>query len=170
MKIHFKKQLNDDLYYEFIEDSKIPDLEKITCVFSLVLFWDKVFLTKNHRWWELPWWHIENSENLEQALRREIREEVCTDIDTYKIFWYKKYYSKKKILKRDWWYYPFPNSYILFYISKSNWKIHDLLDYDETLDFWLFSIKDALEKVSLDEGRRKLEILYNSNILKNDKK
>jgi len=152
MKKHFKSTYSE-YSWEFFQDEKIPDSDLITCVFAVVKYNWKFFLTKNHRWWELPWWHIEKWENLKECLDREMMEEIWVKVDNEKFFWYKKITNFEKTKNRDWWYYPFPNSYIVFYVCDAvctNSKIF----CPDTLDYWLFSYDEVLKKA--DEDNRKI--------------
>lgn len=162
MKKHFREDF-ENAFYEFYEseegDDAIPQ-ELITCVFAFVRFEWKVYLTKNFRGWELPWWHVEKWENLDEALVRELKEEVWTTAKTKKLFWYKKYTNHKKLPNRDWWFYPFPYSYILFYICE--WTGDDAkIECPDTLDYWLFSYEEALEKIG-SRGTKKLFTIMKS--------
>jgi len=151
MKSHFKSTYSD-YAWEFIQDKNIPDLELITCVFALVKYKWKFFLTKNHRWWELPWWHIEKWENLKECLDREMMEEIWVKIENEKFFWYKKITNFEKVKNRDWWFYPFPNSYIIFYICDATCTNSKIFCPD-TLDYWLFDYDEVLEMVDEDNKR-----------------
>ena len=118
----------------------------------------KIYLTKNHRGWELPWGHIEKSENFDEALDREMAEEIWTKIKTKKLFGYKKYKNYEKVKNRDWGFYPFPYSYILFYIWKATWENYKI-DCPDILDYGLFTIEEALKKVESEWTRKIIEIM-----------
>lgn len=144
--------------FEFFQDEKIPDLNLVTCVFAFVKSEWKIFLTKNHRWWELPWWHIEEWENLEEALQREMREEIWVSVKNQKFFWYKKNTNFEKTKNRNWWFYPFSNSYILFYVcdlDEENLKI----ECKDTLEYWKFSYDECLELVD-EDNKKIIKIIY----------
>ncbi len=160
MKQYFREDF-ENAFYWFCEHEKWdPDIshDLITCVFALVTYWDKLYLTKNHRGWELPWWHVETWENLEQALERELKEEVWTTIHSSSLFGYKKYTNYKKLPNREWWFYPFPHSYILFYIAEWTWEDHKI-ECPDTLDYGLFSYEEALEKIDSPKTRELVEII-----------
>lgn len=161
MKTHFKEEYSN-AYYEFIETDEIPKKDLVTCVFAFVSYKWKVYLTKNHRGWELPWGHIETGENFDEALTREMSEEIWTTIKNKIFFGYKKYYNSEKIENRDWWFYPFPNSYIIFYIAEWTWE-DKKIECPDTLDYWLFTIEEALEKVNSRWTKKILEVI-NSRI------
>lgn len=140
--------------FEFFIDNKIPSYNLITCVFWIIFSKEnKVWLTKNHRWWELPWWHIEPGEDLENALNRELKEELWIDTYNYTLIWYKKITNFKKIKNRYGWYYPFPNSYILFYIWYSNSdKIYSFCK--DTIDSKLCSFEEAFEIIDSENDKK----------------
>jgi len=161
-KLHFKEEFNDS-YYEFIETQELPEKDLLTCIFAYVYLKWKVYLTKNHRGWELPGGHIEKWENFDEALDRELSEEIWTTIKSKKLFGYKKYFNSEKIANRDWGFYPFPNSYILFYIAESTWEDKKIHCHD-TIDYWLFNIEEALEKIDSKWTRKILEIMKHQNI------
>lgn len=144
--------------FEFIQDKNIPDLDLVTCVFAFVKSEWKIFLTKNHRWWELPWWHIEKWESLENALQREMKEEIWATVKNIKFFWYKKIINFEKIKNREWWFYPFPNSYILFYVCDLDEK-NVKIDCEDTLDYWEFDLEKALDLVD-EDNKKIIEIIY----------
>jgi len=110
----------------------------------------------------LPWGHIETGENFDEALTREMSEEIWTTVKNKKFFGYKKYYNSEKISNRDWWFYPFPNSYIIFYIAEWTWD-DEKIECPDTLDYWLFTVEEALEKVESRWTKKILEVI-NSRI------
>ena len=158
MKNHFTEK-HKHFEYDFIEHSEFLENEKLaTCVFSMLTFEWKIYLTKNHRGWELPWGHIEKGENFDEALAREMAEEIWTKIKNKKLFGYKKYKNYEKVKNRDWSFYPFPYSYILFYIWEATWE-NFKIDCPDTLDYWLFTIKEALKKVESEWTKKIIEIM-----------
>lgn len=149
---------SENYSFEFIEDSKLPPDELVTCCFWLIKIWEKICLTKNYRWWEFPWWHREAWEPILSALKREIKEEIWADILSPKLIWYKKITNKSIQKNREWWYYPFPNSYIVFYIASTN----EIKQYDlcpESFDAKLCSYKEARKLISID-NQKLLDYLY----------
>lgn len=150
----------DAYSFDFIEDKTYPDKDKVTCVFGLVKSWDKIWLTKNHRGWEFPGGHIEKWESLETSLKRKIQEEIGIDLLKYSYIGYKKITSNAPQKNRAWWYYPFPNSYILFYICE--WpkeRVYNLCP--ETFDVKLCSYEEARELINSEYTQRILDYLYN---------
>jgi len=155
---HFTEKY-EKFEYSFIENPEfLEDKNLVTCVSSMLTYKWKIYLTKNHRGWELPWGHIEKGENFDSALDREMAEEIWTKVKNKKLFWYKKYKNYNKIKNRDWGFYPFPYSYILFYIWEATGK-ECKIDCPDTLDYWLFTLKEALGKVESEWTRRIIEII-----------
>ena len=157
MKVHFKEEYSK-FSYEFIEDGNFPERELVTCVFAMLHKEWKIYLTKNYRGWELPWGHIEKWENFDEALDREMAEEVWTGVKNKRLFWYKKYSNSEKSKNRDWGFYPFPNSYLIFYIWEATWE-NCKIDCPDTLDYGLFTFEEALEKVESKWTRKIIEIM-----------
>ena len=157
MKQYFEEKF-EKFSYEFIWSKKFPEKELVTCVFAILTKDWKIYLTKNKRWWELPWWHIELWETFDEALEREMNEEIGTWIKSKELFWYKKYHNFEKVENREGSFYPFPNSYILFYIWKWNWK-NCKINCSDTLDYWLFSIEEAIKIVKSEWTKKIIKIM-----------
>lgn len=64
----------------------------ITSITSYCYNDNEIYITKNKRWWEIPCWHLEESENSVDALKREVMEEIWWEILEYKYVWYYKVY------------------------------------------------------------------------------
>ncbi len=157
MKKYFEEKY-EKFSYEFIKDKNFPEKKLVTCVFAMLKKSWKIYLTKNNRWWELPWWHIEKGENFDEALEREMNEEIGTWVKNKKLFWYKKYHNSETKKNRERGFYPFPNSYILFYIWEANWK-NCKINCSDTLDYWLFSMEEALKMVEFEWTRKIIRIM-----------
>lgn len=161
---HFYKKYS----FEFFLDENFPNLDLITFTFW-VIFWEenKIWITKNHRGWELPGWHIEPGEDLETSLNRELKEELWVETWDYKLVWYKKITNFKKTKNRNWLFYPFPNSYIVFFI----WKSLSEKKYSfckDTIDSKLCSLEEALEIMDSENDKIILKsIIENQKTLTN---
>lgn len=115
----------ENLDWELILDNKLPDSKLYNSVVSCCFEWESILLTKNYRWWELPWWHLDWDETTVEALHREIKEEIWAQVNSYKLVWYYKITSTEpRLRKGTWTYYPFPISYIPFYLCECSivWK------------------------------------------------
>lgn len=148
--------------FEFILDENFPDRELVTCVFCLLQNENgDIWLTKNHRWWELPGGHIEPWEDYETALQREIVEEVWVEATDFQFQGYKKITNFEKTPNRHGGYYPFPYSYILFFSGKSVWeKMRNFPSgEDETEDSGIFSYKKVLQQITSESDRQIIQTL-----------
>lgn len=100
----------------------------------------KILLVK-HKWkniWVLPWWHIENKENIYDAVKREIKEELWVDI---KIQGNKLWLELENIKEM-----PLPITiYKIDYINKK-WKKEKRLEY-----IFLAKIKSEMIKTQIEE-------------------
>lgn len=106
---------NENISWEFIVTKDLPDLNLCTAVCCITIFQDKLLLIRNKRGWELPAGHIEESESVSQAIRREVQEEAGAKIENPSIFGYKKLTASKPVPKGDSdSFYPFPHSFVLF--------------------------------------------------------
>lgn len=106
---------------EFFESNELPKDELCISACWVFFYNNKVLLTQNQRWIEIPWWHRENWETIEQTLIREMWEEIWIDLNidwVFKLRWYRKVMTIKPIPDRQWWFYPQPY-YMVHYI----WKV-----------------------------------------------
>jgi ADP-ribose pyrophosphatase YjhB (NUDIX family) len=158
-KTYFTKDFWNGSSFDFIKTDELPPRELVTCVFALVHEKWKLHLTKNHRWWELPWGHIEKWENFGEALEREMAEEIGTWIKNPVLFWYKRYSNTQWTPNREGGFYPFPHSYILLYICESN-GVENKTHCPDTLDFGLFSLEEALNKIKSSSTSDITKVLY----------
>jgi hypothetical protein len=118
MKILEWKWKSFEWNWELYLDNILPKEKLITSVVSCCFYKDNILLTKNSRWWELAWWHIDDWENVIESLHREIKEEVWADVVSHKLIWHYKLNPLKPVLRKNGGYYPFPNSYIPFYLCE----------------------------------------------------
>lgn len=100
----------------------------------------KVLLVR-HKWkniWTMPGWHIENKENIYDAVKREIKEELWVDI---KILWKKLWLEVENVKEM-----PLPISiYKIDYINKK-WVKEKRLEY-----IFLAKIKSDIIKTQIEE-------------------
>jgi 8-oxo-dGTP pyrophosphatase MutT (NUDIX family) len=107
---------SEDVAWELYETTDLPPMELCTAVMCVAIADGKTVLTRNERGWGLLGGHIEDGESLEDALRREAREEGGFIIDQCGVFAVKKILSKVAIPhQRPGEHYPFPVSYMTYY-------------------------------------------------------
>ncbi|MDD4661900.1 MAG: NUDIX domain-containing protein [Candidatus Pacebacteria bacterium] len=135
----------ENIFWEFYLSDEMPKQELCSAVFALVKYKEGVVLTKTHRGWEMPGGHIERGESIEEALGRELLEEVGAYINELKFIGYRKLTSKKPIPidthKRNF-PYPFPVLYIPYYIVDTNKLIKPIGDKEEVLEAKVFSLEE----------------------------
>ena len=118
----------------FKETKFVPENLPITAVLSVPILNNKAFLVKQQEsgWWDIPGGHIEDSENWEDSINRELREEVGIIVDNHQIIGYFEITSTASDLgtKSK---YPSPSAILvtLSFVQKyiPNWeKPKDILD------------------------------------------
>jgi len=120
MKPFLQWQRNEDNSREFFLDKTLPPEELTSAAIGIVQYGDSFVFTENHRWIEIPGWHKEPGESIEEALKREIEEETWATIQSeYIVIWYTKVHNKVKRPRRDGnGYYPFPYAYMAHFLTK----------------------------------------------------
>lgn len=107
---------SDITQWELYHSDTLPEWAICTAVMGIALHDNKILLTQNHRWRELPGWHVELWETNEQALIREMKEEWWVDIIDYQLVGYRKIINlQNKLNKATWEYYP-PVAYMPHYL------------------------------------------------------
>ena len=146
MKQVLQGNFSPDVTWELFQSNSIPHPEKITAVIGIVLdSTNKIFLTKNARWWDLPGGHIEAGESIEQALKREVSEEAGTNIRDIRTWWYRKISSITPIKNRDGGYYPNP-SYIWYYTATSTGDLYHPHG-EEVIESKTFLLREGVQVV-----------------------
>lgn len=113
---------SEDVTWEFYLSHTVPPVELCTAAMCVPLVsTGEVVMTQNRRGWELPGGHIEPGESVEEAMLRELMEEVGYIPETYHIFGYRKVYSSRPIphAQREG-FYPSPISYVPYYVATSS--------------------------------------------------
>jgi ADP-ribose pyrophosphatase YjhB (NUDIX family) len=116
-----KRQKDKNTLREFFLSEEFPP-ENLVCVtIWIVQYKDNFIFTENHRGIEMPGWHIEPWESIQEGLKREIAEETWAIIkEKYKLIWHTKVHNKTKKKRKDWkWYYPSPHAYVAYFLTKA---------------------------------------------------
>jgi predicted dehydrogenase/8-oxo-dGTP pyrophosphatase MutT (NUDIX family) len=134
--------------WELIKSNTLPDIKSTTAAVSIIkdLDW-KIFLSKNNdskpdRQWDLPGWHVDEWESIEEAWKRELYEEAWIKAKNYGLAWYIKFTSEENIPKKWWGYYPNP-WYMAFYTWEIDWDI-DLPTWTEIEKSETFALDQAI--------------------------
>jgi len=131
------------LSWKFYLSNYLPTRRLCSAVFGILQHNQKILLTKTRRGWELPGGHIEEGESIEEALKREMLEEVGANINGCRLVGYRKIIASHPIKNRNGKNYPFPVSYIPHYMVITN---KDLVppsgDQGEILGSELFTLTD----------------------------
>lgn len=109
----------DDSIRKFIETKILPRDADIVSVCWIFFYKENVILIRNKRWWEIPGWHREFGETVEQTLVREMKEEIwiLPAQYTYQFYWYREIINKDSIFNETLGtIYPNPY-YMLHYIG-----------------------------------------------------
>lgn len=155
MKPLLQWQRNEYSSREFFLDETLPPRELTSAAIGIVQYWDNFIFTENHRGIEIPGWHIEPGESIEEALRREIAEETWAIIHAEHItIWYTKVHNKVKRPRKDGkWHYPFPYAYMAHFLTKAE-TLNDPYG-EETI--WRHIIhKDKIHTIQLRESAQKI--------------
>ncbi len=115
-----------------------------------------VYLTRNKRWWDLPWGHVDPGEHYMDSLYREFEEEAWSKISwTVKLWWYNAYDSDEPLSNWHGGFYPI-KSCIPFYIWKSTWE--EFKPYwEEVIESCRLPIQEVIEMVSSEVDRTVLK-------------
>jgi 8-oxo-dGTP pyrophosphatase MutT (NUDIX family) len=135
---------SDSVLWELYITNEMPPRELCTAVFCLAVHNDDtIVLTKTKRGWELLGGHLEDRETLEQALFRETHEEGGYTPETYELLGYRKITATKPTPARGGKMYPYPVSYIPYFIAKSSLPLNEIHgDDDEILDSGAFTFSE----------------------------
>lgn len=118
----------DSAPWKFIVSKEKPDSNLCTAAFCVTSHHGALLLIQNRkRGWEIPGGHIDEGEETEQALIREVMEETGAVIENPQMFGYKIVLPVSPIPHRDkkGSYYPFPHSFVPYYFAEAS-EILDL--------------------------------------------
>ena len=111
-----KGNWGEKISWEFIVSPEPPPRDLCTAVCCIVMYQNKLVLVRNKRGWEFPAGKIEQGEEPETAIRREIAEEAGAIIKKPQLFGHKKLTASEPMRRLDdVSFYPFPDSYFLFF-------------------------------------------------------
>jgi ADP-ribose pyrophosphatase YjhB (NUDIX family) len=146
----------DGTPWKFITTIESPPVDLCTAVFCVTTYQGKIILTENgKRGWEIPGGHREEGENLEEAVKREIREETGAIIGHLEQFGLKVISPKAPVTNRNGKFYPYPHSYVPYYFAEAT----------EILEVPLADDITGMKLVGLNEARNLLMNGANNDIL-----
>lgn len=159
---------NNNIPWKFIVSNQKPDLDLCTAAFCITSYNGSLLLIQNRkRGWEIPGGHIEEGEEVEQALVREVMEEAGAVVENPQMFGYKIVLPEFSTPHRDkkGSFYPFPRSYILYYCAEAS----DILDLElaqDVIDTKLVSFNEAITMLAQGYSHDKiLEYLIRSGLI-----
>lgn len=125
------------------------EMKHIEVVAAVILRDGKIFATQRgygewKDWWEFPGGKIESGETPEEALKREIREELATEIEVGKLLTTVKYdYPKFHLTMHCYLCVIISDQLSLLEHEDARWLVMDELDSVK----WLPADKDVIEKL-----------------------
>lgn len=139
----------------YIWNLKKSKINLVTSCKVVSYYDDKILLINNHRWRELPWWHLEIWETTEECAKREVYEESWYSVSNLKQYGYLKVTNTvRKINKVNGESYP-PISFVLYY----TWNISKPHEQNKIFDSnccWFF-------KKNSEEAKLCSEYMFFSN-------
>lgn len=138
---------NEGVDWELYQADRLPNPELCTAAFCVAVdSSNSVLLVKEDRGWGMPGGHIEDGEDILQALARECLEEAGFTPRQPRLFAYRKITASKPVThptpgKQ----YPFPVSYIAYYLATLDEPLVPATD-PEVLEVGVYKLQ-AIQKL-----------------------
>lgn len=130
--------------YQLVLADEMPPVALITSVVGLIFDGDRFLMTKLvARGWDVPGGHVEVGETPEETVRRELMEETAVIPQSLTLFAHAKITIHAP--KPDNYKYPYPVSYMLFYVGGVG-EIRPFLPTAEAEDRQFFAPAEARQK------------------------
>lgn len=157
----FEGRWTDQVRWKFYPSTDLPPSNLCTAVFCLPFQRDKILLVRHpNRNWEMPGGHIDDGEDVYQALQREVLEEGRIKIVNPRIIGYRKVITTTPQDRRDGkTKYPHPFSYIPFFMTRFD-EIEDSVPESEILERKLFSREEASVVLQRDSNYKIVDYTY----------
>ena len=100
---------------------------------------EKIFLMKSHKWhgqYVIPGGHIELGETMEEALRREVKEETNLDISHIEFLIFQEFIYDKSFWKKD---------HYIFFDYQCRTDSSDVILNEEAEEYTWVSVEEALK-------------------------
>lgn len=146
---------SEGVAWQFFIDKQLPKPELCTSVFSVVIVDNQLVICRHpKRGWELPGGHIEN-EDIAVALNREVAEEVGVKVEQVVYFGYKRISSDSPLPRRDGGFYPFPYSYLPYFMVAGQ-QLNDFKLAEDIAEARLVSLDTAQQLLNPTQAHFKI--------------